>query len=85
MPRKTPKLILAVQRIAEARQIVTDQRALIEKLKAAGHPTLDAERALPMYLSALKHLEDHARRLRQKDQAKNGETVKRRDRRFATD
>ncbi len=70
MPRKKPKLILAAHRVAEARQIVADVGELIVTLKASGRPTLDAERALQTYVSSLKHLEDHERRVRKEGEAK---------------
>lgn len=66
MPRKRPELVLLAQRVATARKIVADQQALIARLAAAGEPTADAENALRSYLSALRHLEDHARHLRAK-------------------
>jgi hypothetical protein len=47
-------------------------------LKASGRPTLEAEQVLQTYLSALKHLEDNERRIREADKAKKGETKKRR-------
>ena len=34
MPRKKPKLIVAADRVAEARRIVAEQRQLVAKLKA---------------------------------------------------
>ena len=80
MPRKKPKLILAADRVAEARKIVADQRELSMTLKASGRPTLQAEQALSTYVSSLKHLEDHERRIREEDKAEPRETKK--DRRF---
>jgi hypothetical protein len=76
MPRKRAKLVVTAHRTAEARRIVGDQHKLIERLKALGHPTLDAERALQTYVSALKHLEDHERRLGKEGEAKKRETKK---------
>ena len=78
MPRKKTKFIVAAHWVAEARRIVADQHELIMTLKASGHPTLEAEQALQTYLSALKHLEDNERRIREADKAKKGETKKRR-------
>ena len=69
--RKKTKFIVAARRAGEARQMVANQHALIARLKASGHPTLDAERALRTYISALKHLEDHERRVRKEGKAKN--------------
>jgi hypothetical protein len=80
MPRKKTKFIVAAHWVAEARRIVADQRELIMTLMASRRPTLEAERALQTYLSALKHLEDNERRIREEDKAKRGETKK--DRRF---
>ena len=65
MPRKDPKGIVAGHRVAEARRIIADQHALIEKLRASKQATLDAERSLQVYASSLKHLEDHERRIRE--------------------
>ncbi len=78
MPRKKPKLIVAAHRAAEARRIVADLRELIVTLKASGQPALNAERSLQSYASALKHLEDHERRVRKEDKAKKGDSKKRR-------
>ena len=66
MPRKRPELVLLAQRVATARKIVADQQALIARLAAAGEPTVEAEKTLQTYLSALRHLEDHARQMRAK-------------------
>jgi hypothetical protein len=71
MPRKRPKQVLAAQRVAEARRIVVEQQALIERLKAEGRPTLEAERSLQSYESALKHLEAHERSLRESRKPKS--------------
>ncbi|SRR5271167_4206377 len=70
MPRKNPKLVLAAGRAAEARRIVAGQQLLIETLKASGQPTLEAERSLQLYVSALGALEGHERRLREERRAK---------------
>jgi len=70
MPRKEVKLIVAAQRAPEGRRIVADQQPLIARLKASGHPTLDAEGALQTNISALKHLEDHEQRIRKEREAK---------------
>ncbi len=71
---------MAAHRVAEARRIVAEQHQIIAKLKAFGRPTLDAEIALGMYVSSLKHLEDHEHKIRTEDKVKTGETKK--DRRF---
>lgn len=76
MPRKKPKMIAAAHRVADARRIVADQRALIARLKAYGHPVVDAEAALQMYVGALALLEDHERRMKAENRAKQGETKK---------
>jgi hypothetical protein len=78
MLRKKTKFIVAAHWVAEARRIVADQHELIMTLKASGRPTLEAEQVLQTYLSALKHLEDNERRIREADKAKKGETKKRR-------
>jgi hypothetical protein len=64
MPRKWPKLAEAEKRLAKAFQIVSDQVALVERLKALKRPTLEAERSLLNYISALKNLEKHERTIR---------------------
>ena len=74
MPRKKPKVILAAHRAAEARRIVAEQHALIVTLEESGQSTIDAERALRIYISALKHLEDHERKARAAGKAKKRET-----------
>jgi hypothetical protein len=76
MPRKKAKLIVAAHQVAEASRIVAEQHQLIAKLKAFKRPTLDAERALKAYLSSLKHLEDHERKIRMEDKPKKRETKK---------
>jgi predicted RNA-binding Zn-ribbon protein involved in translation (DUF1610 family) len=43
MPRKRPKLIEVRARVAEARRIVDIQYGLVERLRAMGKPTLEAE------------------------------------------
>ena len=77
MLRKKTKFIVAAHWVAEARRIVADQHELTMTLKASGRPTLEAEQVLQTYLSALKHLEDNERRIREADKAKKGETKKR--------
>ena len=66
MPRKRPELVLLMHRIAVARKIVAKQQTLIAGLKVLRQPVIDAENALQTYLSALRHLEDHARKMRAK-------------------
>jgi hypothetical protein len=84
MPRKHAKLALAAYRVAEARRIVASQRDLIAKLQALGRPTLDAERLLQSYLSALENLEGHERKVREDREAKKRETKKRQSNRDST-
>jgi hypothetical protein len=57
MPRRDPLLIVAATRLARAREIVADQRALLAKLRAAGQPAEDAEKSLLSYESSLRHLD----------------------------
>jgi hypothetical protein len=64
MPRKSPKLIEVEQRVAHAREVVATQSKVLERLKAERKPTHDAERALAIYRSSLKHLEMYAESLR---------------------
>ncbi len=70
MPRKYPKLILAVRRTAEARRIIAAQHEVVAKLKALGQPTLDAEGLLQVYDSSLKLLENHERKIRETRKSK---------------
>ena len=70
MPRQSPKVILAALRVAEARRIVTEQNMQIARLEIAGEPSLDAKKTLQSYESALKHLEDHERKLREERRAR---------------
>ncbi len=76
MPRPNPKLAVAAARAAEARRIGAGQRLLIETLKATGLPTHNAEVSLELYVSALKALEGHQHRLREKRRAETRETRK---------
>jgi hypothetical protein len=80
MPRKRFELIVAAQRLVKARRIVADQNELIARRKALGQPTLDAERALETYRSALKHLEDHESRVRNEGKAKKRERKQKQNR-----
>lgn len=82
MPRKKPRLIVAANRVAEARRIVVEQSDLIARLKASDDPALDAERALQSYLSSLEHLEDYERKIKREGQAKKRETKNRQSRRL---
>jgi hypothetical protein len=54
----------AVRHVAEARQIVAEQRKRIERLKARGHPVFDHEQTLRVFEGTLAALEDHERLLR---------------------
>jgi hypothetical protein len=65
MPRRHPLLIAAAARLARAREIVANQRALIAKLRALGRPRVDAEKSLQMYESSLRRLDEHERKLRE--------------------
>ena len=76
MPRKHATLIAIGERVTEARRLVARQEALIRNLKIAKQPTADAEASLFTYLSALRHLEDHERRIKQGLKPKIGETLK---------
>ncbi len=76
MPRRSRELIQAASRAAEARRVVAGQRLLVETLKASGKPSLDAEDALQMCVSALEVLEGHERRLLEERSAKARETRK---------
>jgi len=63
--------------IAEARRIVANQDELIVTLKASAQSTLDTEKSLRSYISALKHLEGYERNMRRENKSKKGETAKR--------
>ena len=52
------------------------QRKLVKRLKAAGQSTLDAEQTLGTFVSALRHLEDHKRRIAKKRKAPGRELIK---------
>jgi hypothetical protein len=43
MPRKRPKLVALVKRIAVVRRIIDQQEALLERLRIRGHSTVEAE------------------------------------------
>jgi hypothetical protein len=58
-------LIAAAARLARAREIVANQRALVAQLRALGQPTEDAEKSLQMYESSFRHLEEHESKLRE--------------------
>ena len=62
---------MAATHAAEARRIVAGQRLLIETLKASGRPTKEAEVALRSYISALRVLEQHERKLREERRARH--------------
>jgi hypothetical protein len=68
--------MVAVQRVAVARKIVADQHKVIGTLRAAGPPTHEEEKALQTYLSALRHLEERERKIREERRAKKMETLK---------
>jgi hypothetical protein len=76
MPKKSPKLIATAIRTMEARRIVAEQQMLIVRLQNAGEPTLEAEKALQTYESAVRHLEEHERMVREHLKSKIGETRK---------
>ena len=75
MPKKRPKLALLAEQIAVARRI-SDQQALLGKLRVSGEPTREAEGALRTYISSLMHLIAYQERLRLESEAKRGETKK---------
>jgi hypothetical protein len=75
MARKITALSAAC-RVGEAKRIIADQYALIARLRAAGHPGLEAGRSLQIYLSALKLLEAHEKEIKTENKTKRGETRK---------
>ena len=64
MTEKENTLEQAVRYVAEAKRIITEQRQRIEKLKASGISTIDAEQTLDVFTTTLKLLEDHEQYLR---------------------
>ena len=69
-------MIAAAERVAEARRLVASQETLVANLRVAKRPTADAEAALFAYLSALRHLEDHERKIKQGVKPRIRETMK---------
>jgi len=83
MPKRDPKLIVAETRVATARKVVGHQRALIQHLRLAGKQTDDDEKRLLTYESALAHLENHERIVREERREKKTETMKKAEKRRA--
>jgi len=54
----------AEEQVAEARRLVTRQKGLIIRLRAAGSSTWDAQRILWLLESKLRRFEEHGNRLR---------------------
>jgi len=65
MTEKETTLEQAIRHVAEAKRLIAEQRQRIEKLKAAGISTLDAEQALDVLSSSLPLLKKHERHVRQ--------------------
>ena len=84
MSKGDTKLVVAEGRTAEAKQIISRQSELVAKLKASGEPSLDAERTLLTYISALKHLQAHEAIVRADVNARKHETRKGRRQRTRT-
>jgi hypothetical protein len=84
MPRKTSRLRQLNDRIAVARRIVDEQRALLKKLRAEGLKAEEVEAALRTYGSALAHLLAHQQRMKFEAKAKRGETLKKKPKKLAT-
>ena len=59
------ELMMASRHVAEGQRIVARQKAMIAKLKPAGHSTLDHEQTLRVFESTLRIFEEHERQLRQ--------------------
>jgi hypothetical protein len=67
MPSETEtELEQAVRHVAEARKIIANQRALIERLKHRDLPTAEAEATLLLFKDNLEIFERHERELRKK-------------------
>ena len=65
MTEKESTLEQAVRQVAESKRFIAEQRQRIEKLRASGISTLDAEQTLDVLSSTLKLLENHERYVRQ--------------------
>ena len=61
MRRPNPNLSVAKSRVAIARKIIEDQRALVARLRSAGKPFDHEEKRLRTYESALVHLGNQER------------------------
>ena len=75
-PTKKSKLAVLAERIAIARRIMEEQRALLDTLRSGGYPAIEAEAALRTYASSLTHLVARARTMREGTLATKGETKK---------
>lgn len=76
MPRKKSKIALLSNRIADARRIIDQQQALLEKLRVSGQPTHQAEGTLRTYTSSLLHLLAREQKMKEDVKAKKGEAKK---------
>jgi hypothetical protein len=56
-------LAAAIQQVAGAKANVAKQRERIARLRHAGYSTLDAERALDVFIRTLRVFEDHERQI----------------------
>ena len=66
-PRGDETLLqMAVRHVAEARQIVVQQRERIARLKADGHSTVDHEKTLEVFETTLRIFEHDERRIRER-------------------
>jgi hypothetical protein len=66
------KLETAARHVAEARRIVAQQRARIERLKSVGGGVADAERLLTTFVITLGSLEHHEQSLQSMQMATGG-------------
>ncbi len=64
MANSPDELIVTARNVTDVRRIVERQRALIEKLNAAGHDTADHKKLLTVFENTLNILKDHERALR---------------------
>jgi len=64
MVEKETVLDKAVRQVAEAKRHIAEQRQGIEKLRAAGISTIDAEHTLEVLISSLLRLENHEKYIR---------------------
>ncbi len=72
------RLEMATRHAGAGRRVVASQRQLVERLKANGRPTLDAERLLWLFEASLRIFEDDLRdALTEQEESGTGKTRRR--------